>query len=99
MNDGRLDESTFDFEDTPPLIIVNNQVERPLTKRAATLDVQVLGTQILRLCVDDDLLEQGVQNCMKEASTLEEVKVKMLHDMTHLTTSSNVKESLNSSYC
>ena len=75
-------ESTLDFEDTPPLIIINKRVERPLTEHTATLDVQVSGTEMLWLYVDDDLLERGVENCMEEGSTLEEVKDKMFNDMT-----------------
>ena len=47
-------------------------MERPLTEHTATLDPYV----------DDDLLERGVENCMEEGSTLEEVKDKMLDDMT-----------------
>ena len=68
--------------DTPPLVIINKRVERPLTEHTATLDVQVLGTEMFRLYVDDDLLERGVENCMEEGSTFEEVKDKMLDDMT-----------------
>ena len=75
-------ESTLDFEDTPLLIVINKQVERPLTEHTATLDVQVSDTEMLRLYVDDDLLERGVEKCMEEGSTLEEVKDKMLDDMT-----------------
>ena len=36
---------------------------------------------MLRLYVDDDLLERGVENSMKEGSILEDVKDKMLDDM------------------
>ena len=57
-------------------------MERPLTEHTATLDVQVSVTQMLRLYVGNDLLERGVENCMEERSTLEEVNDKMLDDMT-----------------
>ena len=76
-----LTTNTLNFKDTPPLIVVNKQVKRPLTEHMATLDVQVSETEILRLYVDDDLWEREVENCMEEGSTLEEVKDKMLDDM------------------
>ena len=44
-------ESTLDFEDTPPLIVINQQAEWPLTEHKATLDVQVSDTEMLRLYV------------------------------------------------
>ena len=40
-------EFTLDFEDTPPLFVINKQVERPLTEHTATLDVQVSNTEML----------------------------------------------------
>ena len=58
-------ESTLDFEDTPPLTIINKQTEQSLTKYMAILDVQVSKTQMLRLYVVDDLLEQGVEDFME----------------------------------
>ena len=36
---------------------------------------------MLRLYVDDDVLERGVENCMEVGSTIEEVKDKVLDDM------------------
>ena len=50
-------EFTLDFVDTPPLIVINKQVERPLTEQKAALDLQVPDTEMPRLYVDDDLLE------------------------------------------
>ena len=50
-------ESTLLFEDTPSLIAINKKVEQPLTEHSATLDVQVSETEMLRLHVDNDLLE------------------------------------------
>ena len=55
-------EFTLDFEDTPPIIVINKQVERPLTEHTATPNVQVSDTEMLRLYVDNDLLERGVVN-------------------------------------
>ena len=75
-------ESTLDFEDTPPLIVINKQVERPLTEHTVTPDVQVSDTELLQLYVNDGLLERGVEKFMEEESTLEEVKDKILDGMT-----------------
>ena len=69
------------FKTPPPLIVINKQVERPLTEHTATLDIQVSKTEMLRLYVDDDLLEQGIENSMEEGSSLEEVKDIMLDYM------------------
>ena len=78
-------------------------MEQSLTERTATLDVQISETEMLRLYVDDDLLERGIEDCMGNGSTLEEVKDKMFDDMTqfamcnwrqhrHLIISSNAKD-------
>ena len=75
-------ESPLDLEDTSSLTIINKQMEQHLTERTATLDEQVSETEMLQLYLDDDLLEQGFENCMEEGSTLQEVKDKVLDDMT-----------------
>ena len=41
--------------------------------------MQVSEKEMIRLDVDYDLLERGVEDLMEDGSTLEEVKNKMLH--------------------
>ena len=42
-------ESALDFEDTSPFTVINKQTEQSLLEQTATLDVQALETEMLRL--------------------------------------------------
>ena len=56
-NEGEY-EFTLDLKDTP-LTIINKQTDQPLSKHTATpLDVQVLGSEVLQLYIDDILLNR-----------------------------------------